>query len=63
MRGILRAGLILFLSLLTGQLQAQLNPLFAPYDCRKHMEISSEETYVENIVIDESDYRARRNYL
>lgn len=54
MRDILKAGLLAFFLPLSFNIQAQVSSLFAPFDCRKHMEVSVASA-VEVIVIDSTD--------
>jgi hypothetical protein len=54
MRDILKAGLFAFFLPLSFNIQAQVSSLFAPFDCRKHMDLATEST-VELIVIDSAD--------
>ena len=52
MRHILRSVVLLFLLPLPFTTQAQLNGLFAPFDCREHLEFFHEEPLTENISVD-----------
>jgi hypothetical protein len=52
MRHILRAGLPLILLLLNFTAQAQLNVLFAPFDCREHREFLHEDPLIEIVIRD-----------
>jgi hypothetical protein len=54
MRNILKAGLLIFLLPLSLTTQAQFNSLFAPFDCREHLEYFYDEPLAEVISIDTS---------
>jgi len=54
MRNILKAGFLLFLLPLSLTTQAQFDTLFAPYDCRDHLEYLHDEPLADVISIDAS---------